>query len=367
MASLEGEELVTNKNIAGLGDLMQLPISALRLDGQNPRLPPSHHGMDQEELAVTMEMAFDAFTVAENISRFGYFASEPLIAVPVGDGTFCVVEGNRRLTALLGLTDPSIRSQFATPDRWTVLASNSSLDGSTLVPVVVAPDRQTVTPVIGWRHVSGILQWEPFAQARYVASLIDGQNLSYEEVAHLIGKKKTDVASLYRDQAIADQAVSMGIDTGSLEQAFSLLTVAMTSPKIREFVGAPLGGSYEPGTQPIPVSKRDALEEVLGYIFGNGGEEPRITDSRQISALGNVIAEPAGLRALRDGETLDQAKQRIADNGVDPRERLLKRLRAARNSLVAAFEDYSEFAADDEVIELFGEILETLSDVESGN
>ncbi len=358
---------MTNQNIDRLGELIQLPISALRLDGQNPRLPPSQHGKDQANLAIVMEMGFDAYTVAENIARFGYFSSEPLIAVPEGDGTYCVVEGNRRLTALLGLTDASIRSEFATPGRWADLASQSTLDSSTLVPVVVAPNRQAVTPVIGWRHVSGILQWEPFAQARYVASLIDGQKLSYDEVAQLIGKKKTDVAALYRDQAIADQAKSMGIDTGSLEQSFSLLTVAMTSPKIREFVGAPLGGSYSPGTKPIPTNKRDSLEEVLGYIYGNGEEPPKITDSRQISALGNVIAEPAGLKALRDGETLEQAKQRIADNGVDPRERLLKRLRTARNSLVAAFEDYSEFATDDEVIEIFGEILELLSDVDSGN
>ena len=270
-------------------------------------------------------------------------------------------------TALLGLTNPTIRSEFATPDRWHELAKVAKLDSSTLVPVVVATNRQAVTPVIGWRHVSGILAWEPFAQARYVASLIDGQHLTYDEVAQLIGKKKTDVASLYRDQAIADQAKSMGIDTGNLEQSFSLLTVAMGSPKIREFVGAPLGGAHTPGALPIPSNKRDALEEVLGYIYGNGSEPPKITDSRQISALGNVIAEPAGLKALREGESLDQAKQRIADDGVDPRERLLRRLRTARNSLVAAFEDYADYSADDEVIELFGEILETLGDVDSGH
>jgi hypothetical protein len=363
---------MSNQEIAQLGDLKELPISALLLDDQNPRLPKSQHGQDQSGLAVVMEMGFDAYTVAENISRFGYFASEPLIAIPVTGGKYCVVEGNRRLTALLGLTNSAIRKEFATPERWEVLAKDAKRPGLNLgpeskVPVVIAPDRESVVPVIGWRHVNGILQWEPFAQARYVASLIDGQKLTFEEVAHLIGKRKNEVAALYRDQAIADQAKAMGIDTGNLEQSFSLLQVAMSSTKIREFVGAPLGGSFEPGSKPIAPDKKESLAEVLGYIYGNGDQPPVINDSRQISALGNVIAEQAGLKALREGESLDLAKQRIADVGVDPRERLLKRLRAARNSLVAAFEDYADFTEDPEVSEIVGEILESLRDVESSN
>jgi hypothetical protein len=358
---------MSSQNIAGLGEMRELAIDQLLLDDENPRLPPSQHGKSQEELAIVMEMGFDAFTVAENISRFGYFASEPLIAIPAADGKFTVVEGNRRLTALLGLTNPMIRSQFATPDRWNELAEHSRITVSSLVPVVVASNRTEVTPVIGWRHVSGILQWEPYAQARYVASLIDGHGLTFEEVARLIGKKKTEVASLYRDQAIADQATALGLDTGGLEQSFSLLQVAMSSTKIRDYVGAPLGGALIPGTAPIPVDKSEELAEVLRYIYGNGEDQPVITDSRQISSLGNVIAEPVGLEALRDGETLEAAKQKIADGGIDPRERLLKRLRTVRNALVAAFEDYADYADDDEVIELFGEILENLSEVDAGN
>lgn len=356
---------MSSQDIVGLGDLRYLPISALLLDDLNPRLPPSQHGKSQADLAVVLEMGFDAFTVAENIARFGYFASEPLIAIPNSENQFIVVEGNRRLTALVGLVDPAIRKEFATPDRWNEIAKKSAITVDTTVPVVVVADRHEVTPVIGWRHVSGILQWEPFAQARYVASLVDGSNLSYEAVANMIGKKKAEVAALYRDQAIADQASEMGIDTGGLERSFSLLQLAMGSPKIREFVGAPLGGALEPGGKPIPQEKRDSLAEVLGYIFGSGEQAPVINDSRQISALGNVIGEPAGLKALRDGESLELAKQRIKEGGVDPRERLLLRLKAARASLTAVFEDYSDFADDDEVVEILGEIFELLSDVEA--
>ena len=350
----------------GLGESRMIPVEKLRLDAFNPRMPESLQGSDQESLAVAMEIGFEAFAVAANIARFGFFASEPLIAVEDGE-VFTVVEGNRRLTALLGLTSESLRSQFATPERWHEIAKTSALNTKTLIPVVIAPSKEAVIAVIGWRHISGILPWEPYAQARYVATLVDGQGFTYEQVAELIGKRRGDVASLYRDQAIADQASRLGIDTGNLEHSFSLLQVAMSTTKIREFVGAPIGGALIPGTDPIPTGKAEELKEVLGYIYGSEELPPVITDSRQISSLGNVISEPSGLAALRDGESLDAAKQRIAEIGGDPRERLLTRLTTVKKALLAAFEDYEAFADDDEVIELFGEIIEALSEVSLNN
>ena len=355
----------TENVIQGLGDARLIALGDLLLDDMNPRLPPSQQGLPQVDLAVVLEMGFDAFTVAESIARFGFFSSEPLIAIPANaDGKYVVVEGNRRLTALLGLTRADIRSEFATPERWEDLAEENSVTSESKVPVVVATSREACTPVIGYRHISGILQWSPFAQARYVAVLIDNEHRSYAEVAQLIGKDKSSVSALYRDQAIADQAIRLGIDTGGLESAFSLLQVAMSSTKIREFVGAPLGAQTVPGVDPIPEGNRDELAEVLGYVFGSGERGPVINDSRQISRLGNVIAEPAGLRALRDGETLDAASQRITDTGADPKERLKKRLTTAKNALLAAVEDIGQFYDDEEILDLIAEVSSAIRELD---
>ena len=251
---------------AHLGDQRQIALGNLRLDPENPRLPAAAQGASQEDLAFDLELGFEAFTVAESIASHGFFTSEPLIAVPSEDeaGVWIVVEGNRRLTALLGLAQPSIRSQFPSPDQWDALAAKADLTLDTEVPVVVVDSRSTVVPIIGFRHISGILGWTPFAQARYVAKLVDDDGLSFAEVAKMIGIDKGRAGNLYREQAIAKQAATLGIPTGPVEEAFSLLTVAMSNTKLRGFVGAPLGSKLEPGTDPVPGAKTSELERAAG-------------------------------------------------------------------------------------------------------
>lgn len=342
--------------IASLGRTLALPITSLQLDSENPRLPEGLQGQNQNELAVDMALGFDALTVAESIARNGYFASEPMIAIPSPtNGIYIIVEGNRRLAALLGLSRPDIRGRFADADKWNRLASEAHIALDQRVPVVVVPDRRTVTPIIGFRHITGILQWKPYAQARYIARLVDSDRMDYAQVAQMIGIDRTKVGDLYRDQAIAVQAKRLGIETGNLERSFSLLTVAMSNPKLRAHIGAPLGSQTTPGRDPVQDERAGDLRELLRWVFGDGALKPVIEDSREITKLGNVAGNPIGLKALRDGESLEQALQRVKDADDDPKGRLIKRLRAGRNSLTAALDDLPEFVKAPEVVELIGE------------
>src|SRR4051794_3670153 len=85
-------------------------LASLRLDAQNPRIPENRRTGDTAELATLLEMGFDAYPVAQSIAELGFFNAEPLIVIPNLDtpGTWIVTEGNRRLTALLGLAYPEI-------------------------------------------------------------------------------------------------------------------------------------------------------------------------------------------------------------------------------------------------------------------
>jgi len=345
-----------------LGETRMLAIQVLRLDPQNPRLPAELQGQSQEDLAVDLALGFDAYTVAESIASHGYFASEPLIALEGEDeaGTYTVVEGNRRLTALLGLARVLIRSQFADADRWEKLAALSSVSDTDLIPVVIAPDRRSVTPIIGFRHISGILQWQPYAQARYIAKLVDDDGMSFAEVGEMIGIDRTKVGNLYRDQAIAEQARTLGIDTGNLERSFSLLTVAMSTTKLRAHVDAPLGSKTARGEQPVPANRETELRELLTWVFGVGATKPVIADSREISKLGNVVDTEVGLKALRAGESLDSAIQKVKDSGTDPHKRLTNRLKVGKNSLLAAAEDIDDFIDDVAVLELIDEARDAI-------
>lgn len=340
-----------------MGEQRTLPLRSLRLDPENPRLPADLLGKSQEDLAVHLELGHDALTVAESIAAHGFFGSEPLIVIASGD-EWTVVEGNRRLTALLGLTNPEIRSQFANPAPWSQLASQATVALDDLIPVVVLPGRASATPIIGFRHISGILAWQRYAQARYIARLVDDNDMSFKDVADMIGIDKGKVASLYRDQAIAAQARDLGIETGPLEETFSLLDVAMSQPKLRNHVGAPMGSKIEPGAPPIPDDKAAELRELITWIYGDGETEPVIGESREIAKLGNVVASDVGLAALRTGDSLELAIQKVKDAETNPRQRLLQRLKAGRNSLVNALDDLADFAEDADVLEAIDEARE---------
>jgi len=344
------------RDVRSMGDQRRVALRDLLLDPQNPRLPADMQGEDQEDLAVHLELGFDALTVAESIASHGFFGSEPLIVI-AEDATerWIVVEGNRRLTALLGLVDSEIRAQFANPSPWQPLAAQASLSYDDLVPVVVLPDRAAATPIIGFRHISGILQWQPYAQARYVARLVDEDQMSFGEVAEMIGVDRTKVGNLYRDQAIATQARDMGIETGPLEEAFSLLTVAMSTPRLRALIEAPLGSKTQPGESPIPLERAPELKELVTWLYGDGEVEPVIGESRDISKLGNVVASKTGLSALREGVSLEAAVQKVKDAEANPRQRLFSRLRAGRNSLSSALDDIDDFIDDPEVMDAVDE------------
>lgn len=336
-----------------MGEQRRVPLRSLRLDPQNPRLSADLRGSSQEDLAVHLELGFDALTVAESIAAHGYFGSEPLIVIASDEpDVWIVVEGNRRLTALRGLVEDTVRHEFANPDPWAKLAQKATMGLDDLIPVVVLPDRAAATPIIGFRHISGILQWQPFAQARYVADLVDDEEMTFVQVAQMIGIDKTRVGNLYRDQAIARQARNLGMETGPLEASFSLLTVAMNTTKLRDHIGAPIGSRSAPGEDPIPSDKVEHLRELLTWVYGDGETEPVIGDSREISKLGNVVASETGLAALRGGSTLESAVQKVKEADVDPHQRLVNRLRTGRNSLVAAMQDIADFTDDEEVSEL---------------
>ena len=344
-------------NAAMLGTLMQVPIHDLRLDADNPRLPASLKNSSQAELATVLEMGFEAYAIAQSIADNGFFVAEPLLVIASENeqATWIVVEGNRRLTALLGLTNSSVRAEFADPERWDQLAARSKVSDTDLVPVVLHPSRESTHAELAKAHVIGKLAWPPFAQATFIAARVH-EGRSFSEVAELLGVPKSRVADLYRDQAIVAQAQTLGLTTGQIEKAFSLLTVTMSSTKLRDHIGAPLGSQLVPGNDPIPADKTDNLAELITWVFGSAHEEPKITDSRQISLLGNVVATPVGLGALRAGDSLDQAKQKVAAQGMNPRDRLVNRLTTGRSAILAAADDLSEYTDDAAVRDLVEDI-----------
>jgi ClpP class serine protease len=63
---------------------------------------------------------------------------------------------------------------------------------------------------------------------------------------------------------------------------------------------------------------------------------------------------------LREGKSLEEARQKIASTGQTPHERLVNRLTTGRNALVAAADDIAEATEIDAVKTLLIEIDDAL-------
>jgi hypothetical protein len=325
----------------GRGRIERVALERLALDWQNPRLPDHMQRADvpTAELMLYIDKAYEPIDIARSIARHGYFESEPLIGVEE-DGNVTVVEGNRRLVALRGLLDTEARGLLERQTRaWRALPTPDEMASSLPddLPVVMVASRQEIAPLLGYRHISGIAPWEPFAQARYIYKLVDEESLSFEEVSELVGRDLTEVRSMYRDHEILRQAESeFDLDVKRAQSNFGVLNRAMTTRNIRAYIGAPAPAEVSAEFWPLNEDSAASLKRLLTWIFGDkGGRGAAISDSRQLSSLGRVLADEAAEQVLRRTGSLESALDAIGDPG----DRFRKHVQRARDQLKAALEN----------------------------
>lgn len=335
-------------------------VDRLFLDPQNPRLPPDVRGGSQAEIAVFIERQYDALNVAFSIARHGFFPSEALVIVNE-EGRDIVVEGNRRLVALLGLVDAELRARFSRRRDWDLAAAEAAANAAVPdeIPVVVATSRLAVAPLIGYRHITGILPWDPFSQARYVAQLVDDHHLELDAVAALMGEDLTVIRSRYRNFQIVEQARnSFGLDVANAESDFGLLSRALQAQGIREYVGAPWPAGARPGVDPIPEDRKPQVEKLFTWLFGDAeGLGRAIGESRDVTNLGRVLASETGREVLEETGELASAVEAIG--GL--RDRLTSRLNSALRSIQAAGVDIGTYRNEPEIQLLLARLEEALN------
>ena len=285
----------------------EISRSKLLLDNKNPRLPEGISEEDQPKLIEFVANEYDSIAIARSIAYHGFFLSEPLIGI-VSDKDECIiVEGNRRLAALKLLENDDLRAKLdlTDDDEWDDLAEKAELPET--IPVIIVSDRRSVAPIIGYRHISGIEPWDPWAKARFIASLIEDETLEFIEVASEVGENENDIKAHYRNyRIIYEGKENYNIDTRRAEGRFGVFTRAMSSLPLREHIGAPSPSDVKKEKTIIRKKKANELQELLEAFIAAGGL----------------------------------------------RERLLKRLNTASSHLEAAEYDLHLYPKDDEVLTL---------------
>lgn len=303
----------------------EIETPLLRLDPANPRIPLSVQGQDQATLFLYLHEHGVLTELVDSFVDNGFFANEPLLVVadaPTEAGepseTFTVVEGNRRLAALLWMQQ--IPPGDSIPlDRDIPAARLKRVER---VPVVVVDSRDSVSAFLGFRHISGLKPWPPEAKARYIAKQVDeaseDQRNPFAAVGRAFGSNATGMRNAYLAYRTLEFARNEHrLDVGHvMNERFGVWTRCLNSGNIREYFGLGRPTAYSEVTQAIQQLDGAKLGEVIADLSPRGSRPPLLADSREITSYGKVLASPEARRVLRQTDNFNAAKMLILDSDL---------------------------------------------------
>jgi hypothetical protein len=328
--------------------IVERPVEDLILDPENPRLALEAR-TSQDAILERMYIDEALEELAISFVRNGYFWEEPLVVVPSpkDDDKFIVVEGNRRLAALRLLLNPSLRKKL----RVTNFPDAPAARPNELkeVPTVTYPSRDRIVPYLGFRHITGVKKWEPYAKARYIDGLLRS-GITIEQIEESIGDNARTVRKLYQSYLVYRQIQDdLDVDTKEVRSNFSLLEVVLGQQAVKELLGIPRQLPRERTETVIPPERLPALREVVSWVYGDpkSGELRVIAESRQIpQRLAPVIANEEALAYLRKTRDLEGSYERSGGE----RQYYLKQLNAASRAVERALGIAPLYKNDEEVI-----------------
>ncbi len=333
------------------GDVVVAPatnwnVGDLLLDAENPRLPDDYRSASQQELLAYMEKQYDLEELGWSMVEHGYFGEEPLLVIPAEEHEKrIVVEGNRRLATLRLLTDHQAR-QLVGKTIWSELADLAVEEGQDLtrVPVRKYASRVDLLEYLGFRHVSGLMQWEAEAKARFVYRLVTEYGYNFEQVARTIGGRPDAIRRQYVAWSAVVQARNAGVDVSPGVRRFGVLYRSFQSPGTREFLHLQGWTDATPELrEPLAEDGTNRLDELQSFVFG---PERVIKESRRLDDLAKVLAEPVALEVLRQERDVDVALRELPND----RTAVLATMRTAYRSLTTVNGQVFEFAGDRDLI-----------------
>lgn len=316
-------------------NLKTLPVSQLNFDPDNPRLPDRIDGTDTDAVTDFFLLECNLIELMMSIAEQGYFHGEPLLVVEdAGSATHTVVEGNRRLASLKILTQEIAPRSMEKAVAKILAEAKEKPDR---VPCLVFGARQDVLKYLGYRHITGIKEWDALAKARYLAQLRNNIAAATHDDAHRIlakeiGSKSNAVAKILTGynllQYAHDEGILRELKLDAEDVPFSLLTTAIGWSGIANFIGLDGSGDVE-----IANVKKEETRELFLWAFHKiDGYKTRIGDSRNFKIFARIVEFPAALEALRRGATLEEADI-LADGPLQAiRTNILKAITAIEHS-----------------------------------
>ena len=312
-----------------------IPVEELDLDPDNPRLPEDVQGQPQ---AVILRYLWENDVLEELIDSYlsnGYFESEPLITLPPAGGRRVVVEGNRRLGALM-----IVHQLPAAVEAEIELERDEEISAETLaelkldrLPVVEADDLEDVASFLGFRHISGLKRWNSEAKARWLYKQVESRKTTasgrgvFYDVGRQVGSNARGVRSSYVAYGIlrhARDVLQLNAETVTYvsRERFGVWLRLLGTANVPRYIGLgeKLHTRYDDVVRQIEEIDAEHLLEVLRDLTPSSeGERPVLGDSRDVTEYSDVIGNESARLAMREFRSLDLAIEIARQGELSPR------------------------------------------------
>ena len=299
----------------------KIAVSKLHLDLHNPRLPENLVDVDPETV---LSYYYENETIDELVTSMlknGYFEHEPLIVRDNGE-SYVVLEGNRRLTALLIINNDALARKLPRPDPPPTISQLNNLQE---IPCVVVGNRNEVRVLLGFRHIGGQRKWKPESKARFIVDEVqkikaDSEN-PFLDVARGIGSNSQGVRNYYIAMRLLFRARDeFGLDVSYVQhKRFGVWLRCMNSGDIKSFIGLNSPTSYLEVEIQLREVREKQLEQVLKDLSPSNGGTPVLADSRYVTLYGRVLLNETAVAALRNYRNLQVAGQIVLRESLPDR------------------------------------------------
>lgn len=278
-------------------------LEDLFLDPTNPRLGRriASPELSQEQVLNEM-MDWTLEELAVSFLESGFWPQEALIVVTenlYGENRLVVIEGNRRLAALKLLAkadkDPGAKNPLRD------ILKNKKLPGELLssIPYIEVSSRKEVSAYLGFRHVTGIKEWNPAEKAQFIAHLIEDEKLSYDDVRRRIGSKTPTVRANYISYRLLLQMDNQEkIEIDKVENKFSVLYLSLRTQGVQSYLNIDIMADPEAAKTPVPKEHLGNLVNFSRWLFGDKKSPPLFSDSRQVDAFGKILESENAIEYL---------------------------------------------------------------------
>jgi hypothetical protein len=292
-------------------ELKYASLDDLCLDPKNPRL--GRHNIEanlSQDKILDLMKDWTLDELAVSFLESGFWPQEALLVIEEKLNKrpqLVVVEGNRRLAALKLLFEARDSNSRASK-KWREIANTGTEDAFKRleeIPYLKADSRKEIQAYLGFRHVTGIKEWEPAEKAEHIARLIDEHGMTYQQVMRQIGSKTPAVRQNYISYRLLlqmEEDLGDQISVPRVEDKFSVLYLSLRTNGVQKYLQIDIQADPESAKKPVPPGKLQNLVDYSLWLFGDDEREPIVSDSRLVDKFGKVLESADAVRYLKRSE-----------------------------------------------------------------